>query len=56
MFDTFPWQNKSSSYVCRMLNIVTARRAQKKIAILKGLTREPLKAGSYKQIEVFANY
>ena len=29
MFDAFLWQNKSSSYVCRVLNIVTARRAQK---------------------------
>ena len=29
MFDAFLWQNKSSSYVCQMLNIVTARRAQK---------------------------
>ena len=29
MFDAFPWQNRSSSYVYRMLNIVTARRAQK---------------------------
>ena len=25
----FLWQNKSSSYVCQMLNMVTARRAQK---------------------------
>ena len=29
MFDAFPWQNRSSSYVCRLLNIVTARRVQK---------------------------
>ena len=26
MFNAFPWQNMSSSYVCRLLNIVTARR------------------------------
>ena len=26
MFDAFPWQNKSSSFVCRVLNIVTAQK------------------------------
>ena len=29
MFDALPWKNKSSSYVCLMVKIVTARRAQK---------------------------
>ena len=28
-FDTFPWQNESSSNACRMFNIVTVRIAQK---------------------------